>query len=176
MASSRVLGFNWVPLPLNLDQCLVASQGTSRPFDQPTASGHTSTDNHTHLSSGSSFSSFVGVVLTLPFLARGQPDKLNTQTTKNKTKPGDLTGHCCQHDDCPPSETKLISPSVRSIVSSHVPWTITTRSRTPGKCRNRAQEPHGCSGGRGIMTHSNRTKHNELLCVGLFPDIEWIFS
>lgn len=30
----------------------------------------------THLSSGSSFSSLVGVTLTPPFLARGQPDKL----------------------------------------------------------------------------------------------------
>lgn len=31
---------------------------------------------YTHLSSGSSFSSLVGVTLIPPFLARGQPDKL----------------------------------------------------------------------------------------------------
>lgn len=123
---------------------------------------------HTHLSSGSSFSSFVGVILTLPFLARGQPDKLNMQTTKNKTKPRDLTGHCCQHSDFPTSEMKLILPSVGSVVSSHVPWTITTWGWTPGKRRNRARGPHGCGGGRGIMTHSDSTKHDELLCVGLF--------
>lgn len=39
-----------------------------------------------YLSSGSSFSSFMGVILTPPFLARGHPDKLKDTTKKHQAR------------------------------------------------------------------------------------------
>lgn len=91
----------------------------------------------TYLSSGSSFSSFVAVILTPPFLARGQPDKLKYGPNREQNQ--------TMSAPWPPLLTLIsflrngsILPSVGSIVSSHVPWTITTWGRTPGKHRNRA--------------------------------------
>lgn len=90
----------------------------------------------TYLSSGSSFSSFVAVILTPPFLARGQPDKLQygpnreNQTTSAPWPPLPTLTSFLRNGP--------ILPSVGSIVSSHVPRAITTWGRTPGTHRNRA--------------------------------------
>lgn len=81
--SSRLLGYTSPEM-----QSVLSRMWTKASPIWPTSywPGRCCLNCHTYFSSGSSFSSFVGVILTPPFLARGQPDKLKYVPKKEQNK------------------------------------------------------------------------------------------